>query len=291
VAGKKQATKVRIRQGDPLLIVAAGLLGALGDADKFPQDRAGIEALIAATKTGPDGEGIGAEYEEPDALITYLRVGTRIAPAGEGHLRIRMAAFFWDRDDPDRAATDVWVLGPDGALSDPERIEDYGFAGVEEPEAVRAEREQLEQSRLEELAREPEREQREEERRTRFQVEHLIGAIAGPPGGDPMTAPVVTHVALYDTGVIVNCLVPPRTMKPTADDPWDEDEEGDQPPPIELDDGLGTRFRHESGGGGWGGEGPRRQRQGFHPAPGAKASRLTITVGPTRVEIDLGDLR
>lgn len=101
--GKPTAGIVQIRSGDPLLIAAAGLLGALGDKEEFPQDQAGIDALIAGIAKGPDGEEVWATYEAPDDLPTYIGGhGTWVAPAGEGRLRLRMVAH-----DVDRLASQV----------------------------------------------------------------------------------------------------------------------------------------------------------------------------------------
>ena len=44
-----------------------GLLAALGDATEFPQDRAGIEALIERLPEKPDGTKVRIAYEEPGA--------------------------------------------------------------------------------------------------------------------------------------------------------------------------------------------------------------------------------
>lgn len=133
--GKPTAGIVQVRYEDPLLAAAAGLLAALGDREEFPQDRAGIEALIAGIAKGPDGEEVWATYEAPGDLPTYIGGhGTWVAPAGEGRLRLRLPAC-----DYDRLASRVWILGPDGSLSDPDTIEGYGVPDAELPKRTRAE--------------------------------------------------------------------------------------------------------------------------------------------------------
>lgn len=234
--GKPTAGVVQIRSGDPLLIAAAGLLGALGNKGEFPQDQAGIDALIAAIAKGPDGEEVWATYEAPDDLPTYIGGrGTWVAPAGEGRLRLRMVAHYVDR-----LASHVWILGPDGSLSDPDTIEGYGVSDAELPERARAELEELERRRRKAIAQKPEFERRIEERRNRYRVDHLVAVVAGPADQD-QTGPVVSHVVLYDTGLIVNYLLPrPDEKDLDPDDPWALDKAAEHT--LELDDGLGTEF-------------------------------------------------
>jgi hypothetical protein len=55
VAERKQRGIFQVFVGDTLLAGSVGLLAALGDADEFPQDRAGIEALIGRLPKKPDG--------------------------------------------------------------------------------------------------------------------------------------------------------------------------------------------------------------------------------------------
>jgi hypothetical protein len=271
--------KARIQFGDSLLITTAGLLGALRDADEFPQDRAGIEDLIAGAPKGPDGEELWATYEEPDAPITYLGgTGTWVAPAGGGRLRVRMVG-------ADGLASQIWILGPDGALSDPETIEGYDVLEDELPESARADLEEIERRRQRALARMPEMERRNEEERNRFRVEHLLGVVAGPVGQD-QSGPMLGHVVLYDTGLIVNYLLP-RSVEDDVDpeEPW----EFDVPEPkIRLDDGLGTEFTGRGGSIDRNGSGPLRCKREFTPAAAHAATRLLIEIGSASVEIDLG---
>lgn len=280
MGAKKRKYKMHFRNGDPLLIAAAGLLGALGDADEFPQDQAGIEALIAGAPRGPDGEELWATYEAPDGPLTYKGRGTWVGPAGDGRLRVRKLA-----DGVDYLASRVWVLGPDGSLTDPELVEGFGVPENELPEAAQAELEERERKREEMLARVPEMERRDEEREDRFRVKHLLGVVAGPPGQD-QSGPMVSHVALYDTGAIVYYLMPrPRPEDLNPDDPWATRET--KPKRIELDDGLGTEFQEWTGGFDTNGSGLLRGRREFTPAVPAAASRLLVDIDGTSVEIEL----
>lgn len=274
--------KAQIRAGDPLLIATAGLLGALRDADEFPQDRAGIEALIAAIAKGPEGEEVWASYEDPAGPLTYLGPGgTWVAPAGEGRLRIRMRVFGGEND-----ASHVWILGPDGSLGDPETIEGYGVPEDELPAEGVPEIELIERRRREAEARRPEMERRSEERQNRHRLEHLRGVIAGPADQDP-NGPVVTHLVLYDTSLIVNYLLPrPKETDPDPDEPWNSP--SPEPPKMKLDDGLGTGFKDWNGSIDQSGKGMLRCIREFSPGIPAAASHLAIDLGGTSVTIKLG---
>ncbi len=280
--GKPTAGIVQVRWGDPLLIAAAGLLAALGERDEFPQDRAGIDALIASIAKGPDGEEVWAKYEALDDLPTYIGGhGAWVAPAGEGRLWLRLPAH-----DVDGLASHVWILGPDGSLSDPDTIEDYGVPDAELPERARAELEELKRSRREAVARMPELERRAVESRNRYRVEHLVGVVAGPAGQD-QTGLVVSHVVLYDTGLIVNYLMPrPDDKDLDPDDPWALTKAAQRQ--LELDDGLGTEFVTSAGSVDPNGEGPLRCRREFTPAVPVAASRLLVKLDEASVEIKLG---
>jgi hypothetical protein len=282
VAAGKRRRKAWFRSGDHLLIAAAGLLGALGDAAEFPQDQAGIEALLAAAGKGPNGEELGATYEERGAPITYLsRRTTWVAPAGEGRLRIRQRAF-----GADDLASHVWILGPDGSLGDPETIEGYGVPEDELPAAARAELEEFERLKREAEARRPEDERRNEELRDRHRVDHLRGVVAGPADQAP-GAPIVSHVVLYDTGTLVDYLLPrPDETDFDPDEPWERPEV--EPPKMTLDDQLGTEFFDRGGQIDRNGEGPLRCRREFAPAIPTEARRLGIEIGEMRITIELG---
>lgn len=277
----KPTAAIVVQVGDPLLVAASGLLAALGRREEFPQDRAGIEALIAETSKGPDGQGFRGVYEAPDDLPTYLGGhGTWVAPAGKGRLLLRLPV-----RGGGRLSSQVWIFGPDGSLGDPETIEGYGVPDAEMPERARAELEEIERRRREALAQMPELERRSEEHRNRFGVDHLVGVVAGPPDQD-QSGLVVSHVVLYDTGLIVNYLLP-RSKEEDHDpaDPWALSREQWN---LELDDGLGTEFLSAAGSIDPNGEGPLRCRREFSPAVPDAASRLLVDLVGTSVEIELG---
>jgi hypothetical protein len=282
VAGGKGTRKYWFRSGDHLLIAVAGLLGALGDAEEFPQDQDGIEALIAGAPRGPEGERLQASYEAADATISYLGgPGTWVAPVGGGRIRVRQQAL-----EVDGLASRVWILGSDGSLSDPGTIDGYGVPEDELPESARAELEEIERLQREAEAGRPERQRREQEFQNRHRVEHLLGVVAAPAGQDP-SDPLVSHVVLYDTGTIVNYLLPrPATKDLDPDDPWAAGKV--PPPPITLDDGLGTEFFDHGGSVDGNGEGPLRCKREFAPAVATGAGRLAIEIGGTSVTIELG---
>jgi hypothetical protein len=283
VNGKPTAGVVRVRFGDPLLTVAAGLLAALADRDKFPQDRAGIDALIAGIAKGPDGEEVWATYEAPGDLPTYIGGhGTWVSPAGDGQLRLRLLTH-----DADRLASQVWILGPDGSLSDPETIEGFGVPDEELPEKARAELEELARRRRRAVAQMPEIERRNKEIQDRFRVDHLVGVVAGPAAQD-QTGLRVSHIVLYDTGLIVNYLLPrPDADHLDPDDPWAVTKAADEGD-LELEDELGTEFEPSAGSVDPNGDGLLRCRREFTPAVPVEASRLLVKLGEERVEIKLG---
>jgi hypothetical protein len=276
----KRKLQAWIRVGDHLLIVAAGLLGALGDAGEFPQDEAGVKELVAGAGTGPEGEKLAATYEEPDAPFTYLGHSSWISPAGDGRLRIRQPVL-----GAVKPTSQMWILGSDGSLSDPETIEGYGIPEDELPESVRAELEEIERLKQEAEARRPEAERRSEELWNRHRVEHLFGVVPGPAGQDP-GGPIVTHVVLYDTGLLVYYLLPrPDETDFEPEEPWERLEV--EPPPMALDDGLGTEFVDRGGSIDRNGEGPLRCRREFATAIPPEAAQLGIDIDGTGVTIDL----
>ncbi|HEY0279572.1 MAG TPA: hypothetical protein VGC32_15005 [Solirubrobacterales bacterium] len=281
MAEPQQPGIVQVYAGDLLLAGSLGLLAALGDAATFPQDRAGIEALIERLPEPRHGIKPTAGYEAPGALPTYRGSNAFwLAPAGDGRLRLRQRKLGLG------LASEVFVLGPDGSLSDPVTIEGYGVPDGELTEAARGELAEFEERRRAARAREPEERRREEERRTRFQVEHLRAVIAGPPDQDP-AGPVVTYIALYDDGLLVDFLMPrPADEDPRSTDPGDLDRE--VPQEVRVDDGEGTEFKFESGS--VDRNAPiLRGRRRCARAPAPEASRLRVTIESTVVEIDLAE--
>jgi hypothetical protein len=279
VAEPKQPGIIQLYAGDHLLAGSVGLLAALGDAGEFPQDRAGIEALIERLPEKRDGTKVAADYEEPGGLPTYRGLSALwVATAGEGRLRLRR------RTSGPELGSEVFVLGPDGSLSDPLMIDGYGVPDEELTDAARAELAAFEERRRLVRAREPEERRREEERRARFQVEHLRDVIAGPRDQDP-GGPVVTYVALYDDGLLVDFLMP----RPVEEEhePADLGDFGREVPrEVRVEDGHGTEFKFESGSVDRNAPVLRGRRQ-YRRAPAPQASRLGITIDSTVVEIEL----
>jgi hypothetical protein len=281
VAESRQPAIVQVYAGDHLLAGSVGLLAALGDAAGFPQDRAGIEELIGRLPEHRDGTKVTVDYEDPGGLPTYRGPNALwVAPAGEGRLRLRRRTF-----GPE-LGSEVFVLGADGSLSDPETIDGYGVPDEELTEAARAELADFEERKRLVSAREPEERRREEARRARFQVEHLRDVIAGPANQDP-AGPVVTYVALYDDGLLVDFLMPGPTEpepEPAPDEPYDFDRE--VPRKVDVDDGRGTEFKFESGSVDHNAPILRGRRR-YARAPAPEASRLRVTIDFTVVEIEL----
>jgi hypothetical protein len=274
----KQPGIIQVYAGDRLLAGSVGLLAALGEAREFPQDRAGIETLIGRLPER-DGTKVSVAYEEPGGLPTYRGANALwVAPAGQGRLRLRQRTF-----GPE-LGSEVFVLGPDGSLSDPETIEGYGVPDEALTEAARGELADFEERKRTLRAREPEERRREKERRTRFRVEHLREVIAGPPDQDP-AGPVVTYVAVYDDGLLVDFLMPwPPEEDPEPTEPYDFDRE--VPREVRVDDGQGTEFKFGSGSVDRNAPILRGRRQ-YARAPAPEASRLRVTVDSTVVEIEL----
>jgi hypothetical protein len=113
-----------------------------------------------------------------------------------------------------------------------------------------------------------------------------VAVVAGPADQD-QTGLVVSHVVLYDTGLIVNYLMPrPDEKDLDPDDPWALTKATQRQ--LELDDGLGTEFESSAGSVDPNGQGPLRCRREFTPAVPVEASRLLVKLDETSVEIDLG---
>jgi hypothetical protein len=265
-----------------LLEMALRPLGALGAAAEFPQDRAGIEALIERLAAGRPSEPKRFAYEEPGELPRYDGEWTNwLAPAGDGALRIR-------QEHPWGLSSEAVVLRPDGRIGEFESIDGFGVPDSELTDQARADREAHERRRREAAEREPEHEQWIEEHQTRFQTANLIRALAAPPGQDP-GGPVVAYVVLYETGVMVNYLVPhPSEEELEPDDPFAEPLEEAMFPELELDDGLGTDFKPVDVDWVDANSSPLRGRVSFAPAVPTAARGLQIRLGTTTVEIEIG---
>lgn len=268
-----------------LLEMALRPLGALGTAAEFPQDRAGIEALIARLAEGRPSEPRRFAYEDREALPRYDGEHTTwLSPAGDGALRVR-------REDPWELSSVAVVLHPDGRVGPFEGIQGFGVPDSDLTEQARADRDAHERRVREQEESEPEYEQRREEDQERFRTENLIRAVAAPPGQGP-AGPVVTYLALYQTGVMVNYLVPrppEEVLHPEdPDDPFAEPHMEAMFPQMEIADGLGTEFKVVDIDSVDMNSSPLRARVSYAPAVPAAATALRVVFESTTVEIDLG---
>jgi hypothetical protein len=255
------------------------LLAALGSESRFPQDRAGVEALIGRVAEGRPGEAMDFAVESATELPRYSgEYLTWVSPVADGCLRLR--------HEYGELESEAVVLRPDGRVGEFERIASFGVPDDELTEQARADREAVER-----LAQEREREEADshreiDEEQRRFAPEHLLGVRAAPP--QAAAGPVVTFVVLYDTGLIVYYLVPrPPDEELETDDPWAEPLLAAMMPRIELSDELGTSYEMvdlsylEP-------DAPLlRASQSFVPAVPAAATRLVARFESASVEIDL----
>lgn len=257
-------------------------LGALGAAAEFPQDRAGIEALIGRLAEGRPSEPKRFAYEAPDELPRHDgKWTTWLSPAGDGSLRVR-------QEHPRDLTSEAVVLRPDGRTGELESIDGFGVPDLDLTGQALADREAHERRRREVAEREPEHERWLEAQQTRFLTGNLIRTLAAPPGQDP-DGPVVAYVALYETGVMVNYLVPrPSQEQLEPDDPFAEPLREATFPKLEIADGLGTDFKAVEIASVDANGSPLRARVSFAPAVPAAARSLRIGFEGTAVEIELG---
>ena len=257
-------------------------LGALGTTAEFPQDRAGIEGLIGRLAEGRPSEPKRFAYEGPDELPRYEGEWTTwLSPGGNGALRVR-------QEHPWELSSEAIVLHPDGRTGEFESIDDFGVPDSELTEQALADREAHGRREREAAEREPEQEGQLEEEQSRFRTGNLIRAVAAPPGQDP-SGPVVAYVTLYETGVMVNYLVPrPSQEELEPDDPFAEPLTEAMFPRLEIEDGLGTVFRAVDIDYVDANSSPLRARVSFAPAIPTAARSLRISFERTAVEIELG---
>jgi hypothetical protein len=117
-----------------VLEISLRALGALGPAAEFPQDRVGIEALIAKLAKGRLSEARHFAYEERGALPYYGGdSATWLMPAGDGSLRIRRES---ERD----LSFVAIVLHPDGSIDEFEDIKAFGVPASELTDQAQADR-------------------------------------------------------------------------------------------------------------------------------------------------------
>lgn len=267
-----------------LLESALRPLGALGTAAGFPQDQAGIEELIGRLAEGRPSEPRHFAYEDGVALPRYDgEYTTWLSPAGEGALRVRQE-HPWDLNSV------AVVLHPDGRIGEFEGIEGFGVPDSELTDQAREDRAAHEHRTREQRESAAEHEERLEESQTRFRTGNLIRAVAGPPTQDP-GGPVVAYIVLYDSGVMIDYLVPRPPQEVL--DPEDPDDPFAEPhmealfPRIEIDDGLGTEFKVVDIDSVDMNSSPLRARVSYTPAIPAEANALHVAFESTTVEIDL----
>lgn len=265
-----------------LLEMALRPLGALGSAAEFPQDQAGIEALIGQLAEGRPSEPKRFAYEDPNELPRYDGEWTNwLSPAGNGALRVR-------QEHPWDLSSEAVVLDPDGRIGEFESIDGFGAPDSELTDQALADRESFERRQRDAVEREPEHDQWLEEQQTRFRTGNLICAVAAAPDQDP-TGPVVAYVSLYETGLMVNYLVPrPSQGELESDDPFAEPLTEAMFPKLEIEDRLGTKFKVVDIDFVDASSSPMRARVSFAPAVPPAARSLQINFEGTAVEIELG---
>ena len=257
------------------------LLAALGSESRFPDDVAGIEALVGRVAKGRPGEVMDFAVEPAGELPRYTgKYLIWISPAAEGCLQLR--------HESGELRSEAVVLRPDGRLGEFEGIDGFGVPASALTEQARADSEAVERLAREREAQEVDYSRQIDEEQRRFRTEHLIGVCAAPPQDG--TGPIVTFVVLYETGMIVNYLVPrPPDENLETDDPFAEPLSEAMLPRIVLSDGLGTAYEvvgmEERDA-----DAPLlRASQSFAPAVPADAERLSVDFETGSVEIELGE--
>ncbi len=267
-----------------LLEMALRPLGALGTAAEFPQDRSGIEKLIEHLPPGRPSEPKRFAFQPADELPRHDDEHTIwLVPAGDGALRVRRQ-LSWE------IGFVAVVVRPDGRVGEFEETDGFGAPDSELTDQARADREAFERSRREQEEEQPAVEERIEEGHTRFRTENLIRTVAAPPGQHP-DGPVVTYLTLYETGLMVNYLVPrpPQdVMRPEdPEDPFAEPGTEAMFPAIEIDDGLGTEYKVVDIDAVDMNSSPMRGRLSYTPAVPASAETIRVSFESVTVVIDL----
>jgi hypothetical protein len=267
-----------------LLELALRPLGALGTAAEFPQDRAGIEALIERLPAGRPSEPEHFAYEDGKELPRYDGEHTVwLSAAGDGALRVR-------RQLPWTLGFLAVVVGPDGRVGDFEETEGFGVPDSELTDQARADREAFEDRAREQEVAQPAIEERIEASQTRFGIANLIRTVAAPAGQHP-DGPVVAYLALYGTGLMLNYLVPrppQEVMRPVdPDDPFAEPGMEAMFPAIEIDDGLGTEYEVVDIDAVDMNTAPMRARLSYTPAVPVEAKTIRVGFESVTVVVDL----
>jgi hypothetical protein len=259
-------------------------LGALRAAEEFPQDRAGIEALIEHLPEGRPSEPEHFAYEDGKGLPRYDGEHTIwLSPAGDGALQVR-------RQSPWELGFFAVVVYPDGRVGAFEEIEGFGVPDSELTDQARADRDAFERRAREQEEDRPRHRAWLEESQTRFRVENLIRTVAAPPGQHP-DGPVVAYLALYGTGLMLNYLMPrppQEEMRPEdPDDPFAEPQREAMFPGIEIDDGLGTEYKVVDIDSVDMNTSPMRARLSYTPPVPAGAETIRVSFESVTVAIDL----
>ncbi len=267
-----------------LLEMALWPLGALGPAAEFPQDRSGIEKLIEHLPPGRPSEPQRFAFQAAEELPRYDGEQTIwLVPAGEGALRVR-------RQIPWEIGFVAVVVRPDGRVGEFEETDGFGVPDSELTDQARADRKTFRRRRREQEEDQPAVEERIEEGQTRFRTGNLIRTVAAPPGQHP-EGPVVAYLALYETGLMVNYLVPrpPQdVMRPEdPEDPFVEPGMEAMFPAIEIDDGLGTEYMVVDIDAVDMNSSPMRGRLSYTPAVPSSAETIRISFESVTVVIDL----
>jgi hypothetical protein len=233
------------------------LLGALGDAAAFPLDLDGVEELVATvTEAEPQiwpERWVRFAAEPPGELPRYT--GERliwVCPLCDGTLRLRTEEYWLSA----AAAT----LSPDGRLSAFERLRGFGVPDAELTAQARDDRDLVERRRREAEAEAAESSRRVEEEQGRFRTAGLRG-VAAAPWQEPAGV-VVTWIAFYDPGFIVNHVMP--------------GEAGDGLASLAIVDDLGNAYEEVGGRSPEPGRRLVRGSSEFVPGVPAEASRLII---------------
>jgi hypothetical protein len=267
-----------------LLEMALRPLGALGAGAEFPQDRSGIEELIERLPPGRPSEPKRFAFQAADELPRYDDEHTIwLVPAGDGALRVR-------RQVPWELGFVAVVLRPDGRFGEFEETDGFGVPDAELTDQARADREAFERRRREQQEARPAEEERVEEDQTRFRPGNLIRTVAAPPGQHP-DGPVVAYLALYETGLMLNYLVPrppQQVMRPDdPDDPFAEPGWEAMFPAVEIDDGLGTEYKVVDLDAVDMSSSPMRGQLSYTPPVPAGAETIRVSFESVTVVIDL----
>jgi hypothetical protein len=267
-----------------LLEMALRPLGALGTAAEFPQDRSGIEKLIEDLPPGRPSEPQRFVFQAANEVPRYDDEHTIwLVPAGAGALRVRRQ-LSWE------LGFVAVVVRPDGRVGEFEETEGFGVPDSELTDQARADREAFNRRRRESEEEQPVVEERIEKGHTRFRTGNLIRTVAAPPGQHP-NGPVVAYLALYETGLMVDYLVPrpPRdAMRPEdPDDPFAEPATEAIFPAIEIDDGIGTGYKVVDIDAVDMNSSPMRGQLSYTPAVPSSAETIRVSFESVTVVIDL----